>query len=1068
MASNKKSVLVALIGPDGSGKSTVARGLEARAGLAFCSKAVHRWTLGALPPLSPLVDAIDRLRPSRRRAPSGSVEAAGPDKATHSGMFKPLPAWQSALIVGYHALDLALSRLTLWRRRSWGELRVMDRSFLDFFVVPGHAALPRWFLQACWAITAKPDLLLVIEREPADIYRDKPELTQAEIRRQQAAVASLPPGCGRTLHLDGRWGAQVMVEQAAAAIDSLRLNGSFEGPLTMFLRRAQDAPQALAIEDGAVHWTYGQLRAYAEGVARSLGQAGARRGDVVALQGRRGRELCAALLGTWMAGGVALMLDERHPPARRRQMCATAAVRWLVRLPRSREEPIAPDAADEAAALGLPEHAEVRLRDHPVAGDDSTPESWRPLHGQGPAYVMFTSGTTGVPKGVVGGHEALGHFLAWQRDRFQVQPGDRVAHLTHVAFDVVLREVLVPLVSGATLVVPDSDDEWPDRVMPWMQEKGITLLHAVPSLAQQWLASTPPLRRGVASLRWTLFAGEPLTDSLVLAWQQAHPQVRIANLYGPTETTLAKFCAEVSYPPAPGVQAVGHPLPDCRAWVLNDAGRPCAPGEPGEILLATPHRALALIGEGGQDKSFGVNPVTGDPLDLVYRTGDRGCWNADGSLQVLGRIDGQVKVRGVRVEPAEVERAMLRLPQVRQALVGALPDAQGQLELVACVVMDGPGDLGALQQTLREHLPQALRPSHIRCVTSLPLTERGKLDRRALGRWFENAKAQAGPQWPETAQARRLRQAWIEILGHDGFGPNDDFFAVGGDSLKALMLALRMAKWTGRAPLARWAYDQPTANDQLNWWDAVLQGQIGQGTMQPMIFGSGRPHRVIGLPPLLGYGLVYHRLARNLPEHEILAFDFPEHGDPIEAYLQALSGELRPLVLLGYSAGGNLAFELARRWEAQGGMVQRIVMLDSNRWLTPEQLADDEIERIIAGNLAHLQSLFDADEHFARYAAEQDGQLAMAQRMRAFLRYEREHLNTGSVQADLIYIQSEQFPACTQWASATRGAWTLTQGHGQHLQMLHGATADLNAAVIGPALRGEAAPLSASARVESA
>ena len=284
-----------------------------------------------------------------------------------------------------------------------------------------------------------------------------------------------------------------------------------------------------------------------------------------------------------------------------------------------------------------------------------------------PAYIFFTSGTTGKPKGVLGRHKGLSHFLQWQRETFGIGSADRAAQLTALSFDVVLRDILTPLTSGATLCLPDDPEDFgPDRVIDWLERESITMLHAVPSLAQFWLshASRRDARRH--GPRYVFFAGEPLLDTLVRRWRELLPVTgEVVNLYGPTETTLAKCCYRV---PAegmtPGVQPVGQPMPQAQALVLTEGNQLCGIGESGEVLIRTPFRSLGYVNATEENESrFVPNFFRADAADLLYRTGDRGRYRPDGLLELTGRIDNQVKVHGVRIEPEEIEEVLECAPR---------------------------------------------------------------------------------------------------------------------------------------------------------------------------------------------------------------------------------------------------------------------------------------------------------------------------------------------------------------------------------------------------------------------
>ena len=352
------------------------------------------------------------------------------------------------------------------------------------------------------------------------------------------------------------------------------------------------------------------------------------------------------------------------------------------------------------------------------------------------AYIFFTSGTTGIPKGVRGCHKGLSQFIAWQRSTFDVRPDDRCAQLTSPSFEVILRDVFLPLVSGATLCLPDETaDTASGDMVSWMDREGITIFHAVPTLGQAWLGTMANGARP-RKLRWAFFGGEPLTDRLVARWRSViPPTARIVNLYGPAETTLIETFHVIPEQPTHGVQPLGKSLPNAQALVLNEERELCGVGEPGEIVIRTPFRTFGYINAPAeQQKRFVSNPFGNSPEDLVYLTGDRGRYRPDGVLEFLGRIDDQIKIRGVRIEPAEVDAILGRHPKVAACFVTAVKDANGENILAAFVVPAvASGTLATeLRSYVSEQLPRALVPSAFVFLDALPVLSNGKVDRRAL------------------------------------------------------------------------------------------------------------------------------------------------------------------------------------------------------------------------------------------------------------------------------------------------------------------------------------------------
>ncbi|HEY7511838.1 MAG TPA: amino acid adenylation domain-containing protein, partial [Vicinamibacteria bacterium] len=576
-------------------------------------------------------------------------------------------------------------------------------------------------------------------------------------------------------------------------------------------------PGAVALRGPGGSLTYAELQARARRAAGALRASGLRPGEVVALDGRSCFGLIAGLLGALHAGGVALILDRRLPADRRRLMCREARATRLVRL--------AGGAGDEAWWDGA-EGAVVDLDGATGRARGSEPPPAEPIALPPAAYVFFTSGTTGGPKGVLGTHAGLSHFVTWQRATFEVGPGDRSSQLTGLSFDVVLREIFLPLTSGATLCLPGEErDLGADRVLPWLEEQRITVLHTVPSLAQSWLAQPTAVR--LPALRRVFFAGEPLPGTLVRRWRDAFgAQARIVNLYGPTETTLAKCAYVVPDDPGDDVQPVGRPLPGAQALVLAENGRPCGVAEWGEIVIRTPYRTLGYVNvPEEQTRRFRPNPAREDPDDLLYFTGDRGRHRLDAALEIAGRLDDQVKIRGARVEPGEVAALLARHPALRQAAVVARADG-GEPTLVAYVVAEtGAPDAAELKRFLAGRLPDYMVPSAFVRLDALPLTANGKLDRRALpAPEAPAAAAAAAGVGPRSPVEEEIAGVWREVLQTGAFGIHDDFFALGGHSLRATQVVARVRAAFGIELPIRALYESPTVAGLAAAVEAALRG----------------------------------------------------------------------------------------------------------------------------------------------------------------------------------------------------------------------------------------------------
>jgi amino acid adenylation domain-containing protein len=611
-----------------------------------------------------------------------------------------------------------------------------------------------------------------------------------------------------------------------------------------FLTQAKIHPQQIAVSQSGRNWSYQELAQSATSIAQELLASGQRRGEIVAVTGGRSFGLIGGMMSVLLSGGVLLPIDPTLPPKRQEQMLSEAGVKRLI---------YAGDRAQASAELPgelstLPVvfvEAQTGCVVEPARREGGEPPPPLPLPEllpEDPAYIFFTSGSTGVPKGVLGRHKGLSHFLDWQRETFEIGLRDRVAQLSLISFDAMLRDVFLPLTSGATLCLPPEVDGGvaTGRTLSWLEREAVTCLHTVPAIAHAWLQDVPA---GVSlrSLRHLFLAGEPLHASLVRRWREAFPESgELVNFYGPTETTMIKCFYRVPDDPSPLVQPAGFPLPQTQALVLAEENRLCGIGEVGEIVLRTPFGTLGYINAAGESqRSFVVNPFREDERDVLYRTGDRGRYRLDGSLDILGRIDQQVKVRGVRIELGEVETALVAHPSVSEAAVVALEDASGEARLVAYfVAAHGDNDAGlpepeTLRAFLRERLPEYMIPSTFVSLEAMPLLPNGKVNRKALP---APAPARAARYVaPRTPTEEALAEMWAGLLRVERVGVHDNFFDLGGHSLLATRVVSRVREAFGVEVSLRRVFQRPTVAGLAQAVEELQVEQIGAEALAEML-----------------------------------------------------------------------------------------------------------------------------------------------------------------------------------------------------------------------------------------
>jgi amino acid adenylation domain-containing protein len=592
----------------------------------------------------------------------------------------------------------------------------------------------------------------------------------------------------------------------------------------MFSSWAAQTPNQAAISQGEHNWTYSELAVRAETLARVLRAGGLERGDVVAICGRRSFGLIAGMIGVLLSGGVLLPIDHTLPNQRKQLMLNEAGAKRLLYVGDKHsddawlEENFTPSIVVVNPGKGSVVDADTGLNLELVSLPELSPND--------PAYIFFTSGTTGIPKGVLGCHKGLSHFLNWQRETFGIGSRDRSAQLTALSFDAVLRDIFLPLTSGATLCLPEFSDAFaPDETIGWLEREQISILHTVPSVAQWWLTDLAE-KISLPSLRWVFFVGEPLTDALVLRWRSAFENAaQIVNLYGPTETTLVKCFYRVPADMRPGVQPVGAPITETQALVLGHDEQLCGVNEPGEIVLRTPFRSLGYINAPEENgKRFVKNPFRDDAHDLIYFTGDAGRYAPDGTLEILGRLDDQVKIRGVRIEPAEVTAILSQHPLVDSCIVVGRKDERAETCLVAYVVAEKQRQPTSTQLRfyLLEQLPAAMVPSAFVFLDSLPLTPNGKVDRKALSVLdHDRPELEESFVAPRTVLEETLVAIWAKVLKSGRIGVHENFFDLGGHSLLATQVASRIREALDVALPLRVLFEKPTVASLSDYIESV-------------------------------------------------------------------------------------------------------------------------------------------------------------------------------------------------------------------------------------------------------
>ena len=555
----------------------------------------------------------------------------------------------------------------------------------------------------------------------------------------------------------------------------------------LFETQAARDPAAPALVHEGETASFGELDARANRLARRLQSLGVGPEVRVALAVEHPAERIVALLAVLKAGGAYVPIDPNAPPERRAYTAADAGARVLL------AEARFADAAPEGVAV-------LRIdADREAIDAESSDPVESGVSADNLAYVMYTSGSTGKPKGVLVPHRGVVNLITHQVETFGVKPGERLLQAAPLHFDASVTEIFLPLCGGAAMVVATRDRLAPTEVAALIRETGVTNAKFTPS----GLAAVP--FEELPALHTIIVGGEACPADLVARWA---PGRRFFNAYGPTEISVRATTVQVE--PTGKRPPLGGPLANVRAYVLDAWGQPVSIGIPGELYVGGAGVTRGYLGRPGLTAAaFVPDPFGDEPGARLYRTGDRMRWLADGSLEFLGRLDQQVKVRGVRIEPGEAEAALRELPEVADAVVVARTDGDDARLVAYFTVQGGRTPTPAeLREALSKRLPDYLVPTAYVALDAFPMTPSGKLDRRAL----PEPEASSGEAYvaPSTETEVQLATMWAALLGVERVGVDDDFFLLGGHSLLATQAVSRIRHSLGVELPLRAIFEAPT------------------------------------------------------------------------------------------------------------------------------------------------------------------------------------------------------------------------------------------------------------------
>jgi amino acid adenylation domain-containing protein len=691
-----------------------------------------------------------------------------------------------------------------------------------------------------------------------------------------------------------------------------------------------------AVTFGNKKTSYKSLNESANQLANVLKTHHVNKGDIVAFALDRSSEMIISILAIMKAGAVYVPLDPQFPLNRINYMLTDSKAAVL--LTSKKYQGLYQSDAKEL----IIEEEWLKLQDH------STKDPLIDINGENLAYILYTSGSTGMPKGVQIAHHSLVNFLYSMQNEPGIIPGDKLLAVTTVSFDIAGLELFLPLLTGAEIVLADSASAKDGRaLLDIIKSEKVTMMQATPytwriMLEAGWDHSTPIK---------VICGGEALPVDL--AQRLLSRSTSLWNVYGPTETTIWSTIKQIRKEDK--LILIGRPINNTSVYILNKYLNPVLPGTSGDIYIG---------GDGISKGYLNMESLTGekflnDPFckvagNKMYRTGDCGKFMANGEIECLGRIDAQVKIRGYRIETGEIEYHLEKEASISEAVVIARPDRSGVNKLVAFIVVRDTGiDTGTasvtqtLNNILKRSLPDYMVPDNYIIVPEMPLTPNGKVDKKALAKYSEslteNSNTFVGPR---TDIEKLVADIWSEFLEIKKIGMHDNFFELGGHSLIAVQVMTRIEKETGkRLPLAA-LFETSTVEKLAQLlemgaksitWDSLVPIKP-KGNKMPLYMVHGAGLNV----------LLFNTLAMNMspdqPVYGLQAKGLNGVDEPLKKiediaahYISAIieQNPNGPYALAGYSFGGIIAFEMARQLEADGKVVKLLAMFDTYAYRSP-------------------------------------------------------------------------------------------------------------------------------------
>ena len=710
----------------------------------------------------------------------------------------------------------------------------------------------------------------------------------------------------------------------------------------LFEQQVEQNPEAIAVLGGGRSLTYRELNERANQVAHYLRKHGVGPDVLVGVCLERSPELAVALLGVWKSGGAYVPLDASYPEDRLSFMVTDSDVRVL--LTQEKCKHLFPSMQDKAVCVDS-DWATIAAEDKSNLPVNGTPSNL--------AYVMYTSGSTGKPKGAMILHRGLVNYLWWAIRTYGVQAGGSVPVHSSISFDLTVTSLYPALLSGGQVELLAEDIGAQNLLAALRSRKDRNLVKITPAHLEA-LGLQLSAKEVAGMSRVFVIGGENLTAESLRMWREAAPSTRLINEYGPTETVVGCCVYEVQPDdPKNGSVPIGRPIANTHLYILDEKLQPVPPGVMGELFIGGAGVARGYLNrpELTQER-FVRDPFTNLSDARMYKTGDLARYREDGIIEYLGRVDNQVKVRGYRIELGEIEAALASHAAVQSCAVLAREDTPGDKQLVGYVVSRGskPATVEELQDYLQDGLPEYMVPAKFVFLDAFPLTNNGKVDRKALpAPASQDTAPDVDFQGPRNATEETLAKIWQNVLKVERVGIHEDFFDLGGHSLLAIKVMARIRDEFGVdlpvnvmfqaqsiSQIAELITERTVVKEEpvSDAWPTCITIQE-KGAKTPLFCVSRPNANAIGylfLSRKLGEDQPLYGLQRQIPyDPRLDDFTHEQICKSADACVPAMRAVQPhgPYNLIGLCQGAYIAFEITRRLEAEGERVNMLGMLDS-------------------------------------------------------------------------------------------------------------------------------------------